>query len=83
MDTHIGAFDPETRSVSVTFVHGGATFTRRVNAVVDGAGAYDEAATADRVAAVGLGVAYKFEAGLIPLLLSPETETGTPDAAGN
>ena len=65
MKTAIGKYDPDTSSVAVTFRHAGVTHKRRVNACLDGAGAYDPAATKDRVAEVALGVEHKIALGLI------------------
>lgn len=65
MDITIGAFDPESRTVSVTFTRGDVTHERPVNAVLDQDGAYDAAATAERVDEVARGVACKIDAGVI------------------
>lgn len=63
----IGAFDDSTvpASVPVTFVYAGVTFERSVNACTDAKGAYDEAATADRVADVSRAVKYRIDSGLL------------------
>jgi hypothetical protein len=65
MKTRIGTYDPETRTVAVTFVDGGVTHKRPVNAVLDEAGAYDRKATKARVDEVALGVAHKIQIGAI------------------
>lgn len=77
MKTKIGAFDPQTRQVPVTFTAGAVKHERHVNAVVDTAGAYDKAATKERVAQVAQGVAVKIEAGAFrepaPIASAPDT----------
>ncbi|MDR7101457.1 hypothetical protein [Croceicoccus sp. BE223] len=65
MRTQIRAYDPETRTVPVTFSHRGKIHRRAVNAVLDDAGAYDRDATRARVAEVAQGVEAKIDAGLI------------------
>lgn len=65
MKTKIGAFDPATRTVPVLFTYSGVKHRRPVNACLDEAGAYDEAATAARVAEVARGVRNKIDAGVI------------------
>ncbi|MBX9661919.1 hypothetical protein [Novosphingobium sp.] len=65
MKTTIGRFNAETRTVPVTFNHGGVRHRRPVNACLDDAGNYDAAATAERVEEVASGVAYKIDMGLI------------------
>lgn len=65
MRTQIRKFDPETKSVAVTFSHAGKIHRRRVNAVLDAAGEYDRQATRDRVAQVAAGVAEKIDSGAI------------------
>lgn len=65
MQITITDFDPDTRTVAVTFEHDGVTHIRSVNACFDAGGDYDAAATADRVGQVGLGVVVKIAAGLI------------------
>ncbi|MGB8603372.1 MAG: hypothetical protein WCD42_14350 [Rhizomicrobium sp.] len=65
MQTTIAPYEADARTVSVTFEQDGVTHTRSVNACFDEAGAYDEAATASRVAEVALGVANKIALGVI------------------
>lgn len=61
----IGKFDPDTRSVPVTFTSGDIVHKRSVNAVLKNDGSYDKAATKARVEDVGLGVAQKIALGVI------------------
>lgn len=61
----IGKFDPDTRSVPVTFTSGEIVHTRSVNAVLKDDGGYDKAATKARVDDVARGVAHKIELGVI------------------
>lgn len=61
----IGKFDPDTRSVPVTFTSGDIVHKRSVNAVLKSDGSYDKAATNARVEEVGLGVAQKITLGVI------------------
>jgi hypothetical protein len=81
MKITIGAFDPATRSVAATFADpaSGIVHERPVNAVVDATGGYDEAATRDRVDAVGRGVRAKIAVGAIlaPPPPAPEAQTVT------
>ena len=63
--TKIGKFDPETRTVPVTFTSGETVHKRSVNAVLKDDGSYDCAATKVRVAEVAQGVAHKIAAGVI------------------
>jgi hypothetical protein len=65
MKTTIGAYDPDTRTVPVTFVYAGVTHKRPVNAVLDEAGSYDRKATKARVDEVARGVAHKIQIGAI------------------
>lgn len=65
METKIGAFDPEGKSVEVEFSHNGVTHIRAVNACLTEKQKYDAKATAARVAEVANGVAAKIEAGVI------------------
>jgi hypothetical protein len=64
MQTTIGDFDAETKTVPVTFVHAGVTHERNVNACLD-EGVYDEEATEARVADVARGVTVKIDIGVI------------------
>lgn len=61
----ISKFAADRRTVSVTFTSGEIVHKRDVNAVVDGQGAYDKAATKTRVEDVARGVAQKIELGII------------------
>lgn len=65
LKTKIGAYDPETRAVPVTFTTGGIVHQRSVNAVLKADGSYDAAATKARVAAVARGVVHKIAVGAI------------------
>jgi hypothetical protein len=58
-------YNADTRTVSATFVHEGVTHTRDVNACFNGAGEYDENATATRLEEVSSGVAAKIAVGAI------------------
>lgn len=64
MQTTIGPYDPDTRTVPVTFTAGKLVHERTVNACLKDGG-YDQAATADRVAQVARGVAVKMDLGVI------------------
>ncbi|WP_343611110.1 hypothetical protein [Novosphingobium sp.] len=81
VDITIGAYDAATQppSVPVTFIYAGVTHQRNVNACLDAAGAYDAAATAERVIAVGNGVKYKIKLGAL-VNLPPEPEAPGPVA---
>lgn len=61
----IKSFDPDSRTVTVAFADGGLTYERQVNACFDETGAYDVAATTDRVNQVALGVSAKMRLGVI------------------
>lgn len=61
----IGDFDPQPRTVAVTFTDGDIVHSRTVNACVTEAGTYDAQATRDRIASVALGVATKIRVGAI------------------
>jgi hypothetical protein len=65
IETKIGKYNPETRTVAVTFTSGAIVHKRNVNAVLTEAGVYDAAATAERVADVANGVAHKIACGAI------------------
>lgn len=65
MDVMIGAFDPEARSVHVTFTEGDVVHNRDVNACLNEAGDYDPEATGKRVDEVAAGVAVKIALGVI------------------
>jgi hypothetical protein len=73
----IGNFDPATNQVPVTFDHAGIVHERTVNACLDEAGNYDEAATAARVDDVARGVEHKIAVGAIT-----EPEPPLADPAG-
>jgi hypothetical protein len=64
MDYTIGAFDPISKSVPVTFTKGGEEYPRAVNAALRD-GAYDPVGTEERVQEVGLGMEAKVAAGVI------------------
>ena len=78
MKTTIGKFDADTRSVPVTFEHAGVKHERSVNACIGADGAYDEAATANRVKEVAQGVVHKIEMGAIT---NPPPEPEVSEAA--
>ncbi|WP_375194855.1 hypothetical protein [Sphingobium sp.] len=65
LTSKIGVFDPESRSVPVSFTSGDIKHERRVNAVLKDDGTYDRAATKERVAEVARGVAQKIGLGVI------------------
>lgn len=65
MKTTIGAYNAATRSVLVTFTHGGIVHRRSVNAVLTANGGYDKAATKARVEEVASGVEAKIACGAI------------------
>lgn len=65
MKTQIGKYDRATHTIAVTFTSGAIVHKRRVNVVLNDAGQYDAAATADRVAEVANGVAHKIACGAI------------------
>jgi len=73
MQTTIGKFDKDKRTVAVSFIEGDIIHKRDVNACLDDAGAYAPEATAARVAKVALGVAAKIELGVIKAS-EPESE---------
>lgn len=85
MQTQIHAFDPDTRTVKVTFTAGEIVHERGVNACLTQGGGYDEEATARRVADVARGVAVKIEAGAItnpvPIELPEPVETPAEEPA--
>ncbi len=60
-----GKFDPETRTVPVTFKHDGIVHRRTINAVVDADGNYDRSATKIIIEQQALGVAEKIRLGVI------------------
>ncbi|MCC2603024.1 hypothetical protein [Sphingopyxis yananensis] len=65
VQTKIGKYNPETRTVPVTFTSGAIIHNRDVNAMLTDAGRYDADATAARVADVANGVAHKIACGAI------------------
>lgn len=73
LTTKIGVFNPDTRSVPVTFTKGEIVHKRDVNAVLKDDGSYDRAATKARVEEVARGVAHKIAAGVITMP-APEPE---------
>jgi len=70
-------YDPDTRSVLVTFDPDGMAHTRGVNACHKPDGSYDHEATIERVEQVALGVAAKIELGIITALPEPEPDAAT------
>lgn len=79
MKTKIGKYDSATRTVPVTFTEGETIHQRSVNACHDESGAYDAAATRDRVGDVARGVAVKIGLGVIVNL--PEADEPATDPA--
>lgn len=71
----IGAYDPATRTVEVTFTQGEIVHKRSVNACHNAAGRYDAEATAQRVEEVARGVAHKIALGVITNAPPEEVET--------
>jgi len=65
MKVTIGRFYAASATVPVTFVDGGKTHTRTVNAVIGEDGKHDRDATIARVDEVAAGVAHKFALGLL------------------
>lgn len=75
MKTTIAPYDPESRTVAVTFSAGDIVHERTVNACLAEDGSYDAEATAERVADVARGVAVKIGLGVIgPAEELPEPE---------
>ncbi|RJF92988.1 hypothetical protein [Sphingomonas cavernae] len=72
MKTRMSAYDPETRSVTVTFSDGTISHKRTVNACLDAEGYFDRKATAERVQEVARGVAVKIAAGVVTNPPKPE-----------
>lgn len=75
LTSEIGAYDPATRTVEVTFTQGEIVHKRSVNACHDAAGDYDAAATEARVGEVARGVAHKIALGVITNAPPEEVET--------
>lgn len=65
LKTTVGAFDAETRTVSVTFRDGAIRHVRAINAAVDGDGKYLRAETLAIIDQQAAGVAEKIRLGLI------------------
>lgn len=65
MKTYPGSFNPETRTVPVTFKSGNVTTRRTINAVVDADGNYDREATKEIIEQQAAGVAEKIRLGVI------------------
>ena len=65
MKTTIGAYDPKTGQVTVTFEYNGVIHTRGVNACLTEAGKYDPKSTKVRVGEVANGVTHKINVGAI------------------
>lgn len=80
MQTKIGAFNAETRSVPVTFTSGEIVHQRDVNAVLTDEGSYDKIATKARVAQVALGVEQKIALGVIKAAIAEEAPEAAPSA---
>lgn len=59
-----GKFDPETRTITVTFREGDIVHKRVINAVVDADGNYDKAATRDIIDQQARGIANKIALGV-------------------
>lgn len=85
METTIGEFNSDTRSVPVTFTQGDVVHARDVNACLDDDGGYDEAATQERVGQVARGVARKIAVGAIrkaePEPVLEDEAAGSPDGS--
>lgn len=77
MDIRIGKFDPDTRTVPVTFTSGDVKHDRTVNAVLKDDGSYDKVGTKARVDEVAQGVAHKIGLGVIT---NPPPEPELPAA---
>jgi hypothetical protein len=77
MQVRIGKFDPDTRTVPVTFTSGGVKHDRTVNAVLKDDGSYDKAGTKARVDEVAQGVDQKIKLGVIT---NPPPEPELPAA---
>ncbi|MGE4431893.1 MAG: hypothetical protein AB7E05_14250 [Sphingobium sp.] len=65
LKTTVGAFDAESRTVSVTFKDGAIRHIRTINAAVDGEGKYLRAETQDIIDQQAAGVAEKIRLGII------------------
>lgn len=65
MKIYPGQFNPETRTVPVTFKDGDITHRRTINAAVDADGNYDRAATKIIIEQQAAGVAEKIRLGVI------------------
>lgn len=65
MKYRIGKYNPETRTVQVTFTHDGIKHCRPVNVCLTTGGEYDRAATIVRIKEVGRGVEAKIAGGMI------------------
>lgn len=65
MRVSVGKFDPETRTVAVTFKEGSIVHRRSVNAVLDDKGEYDQKATKLIIDQQEAGVAEKIRLGVI------------------
>lgn len=78
MQVTIGKYDSATKTVPVTFEHAGVVHQRAVNACLTMGGKYDAKATAERVAAVALGVEHKIKTGAILAAPLPDTDFPAP-----
>lgn len=65
MQIKIGACNPATETVEVTFTYNGVTHKRAVNAVINSDGSYNDELTVERVNEVSLGVKEKIDLGVI------------------
>ncbi|HEY4546947.1 MAG TPA: hypothetical protein VIG90_11070 [Pedomonas sp.] len=65
MEIEVGTYNEEQRNVPVTFRKDAVVHERHVNACHDENGAYDAAATAQRIEEVARGVANKIALGII------------------
>lgn len=75
-----GAYDADNGTIEVTFEKGDFKHTRKINAVKDGTGTYDEAGTAARIDEVAAGVAVKMGLGVIRNENLPDPALEIPDA---
>jgi len=60
-----GKFDPETRTIDVTFKEGKIAHKRTVNAALKEDGSYDREATKEIIAQQARGLAEKIKVGVI------------------
>ncbi|WP_068083137.1 hypothetical protein [Novosphingobium rosa] len=84
VETTVGEPSGTPLSVEVTFVYKDVPFTRSVPACLDASGAYDETATAARIALHANTMRYRVDNGLLTKpepQPTPEAETGEDAAA--